>query len=98
MSKEDDFLLKVLVFVDRNGKIESKNSNPMSCSLQMAYDANDLKIKMSAYSHCQGNGSCGAKVTYKGKVVYDASGNFTTRPFNTTAKKHSPGNWEKLIS
>lgn len=97
MTTEDKFLEKVLVFVDRNGSIEDKISNPMSCSLKMSYASKDLKINMQAYSHCQGNGSCSAKVIYNGKVVYEASGGFTSTCHNVTAKVHKPGDWEKLI-
>lgn len=97
MASADSFMEKVLVFVDRNGTVEDKTSNPMSCSLKMSYASNDLKIKMHAYSHCQGNGSCSAKVTYKGKVVYEASGGFTSTCRNVTAKVHTSGDWEKLI-
>jgi hypothetical protein len=93
----DKYLENVLVFVDRNGSIESKQSTPMSCSLQMKYDNGDLKVKMHAYSHGMGNGSCGATVTYKGEVVYEAAGSFTARPYSTKVKTHKPGPWEKLM-
>ena len=97
MASADSFMEKVLIFVDRNGVVESKTSNPMSSSLKMSYASGDLKIKMQAYSHCQGNGSCSAKVTYKDKVVYEASGGFTATCHNVIVKKYKPGDWEKIV-
>lgn len=97
LADPDQYLEDVLVFVDRNGYIVSKDSNPMSCSLHMEYDKSDLKVKMNAYSHCQGNGSCNATVTYKGKVVYQANGSFTSRPYNSAVTKYVPGAWEELM-
>lgn len=95
---DDKFLEKVLVFVDQNGTIEDKYSTPMSCSLKMKYEDKALKIKMHAYSHGMGNGSCSAKISYEHKVVYEASGCFTAAPFNTKVKKYVPGKWEKLMN
>lgn len=94
---DDKYLENVLVFVDRNGTVVSKSGSPMSCSLEMSYDKGDLKVKMSAFAAGMGNGSCGATVTYKGKVAYKAHGSFTTRPFNTKVTKYEPGAWEKLM-
>jgi hypothetical protein len=91
------FMERVLVFVDRNGVVKSKNGTPMSSSLRMSYDVKDLKITMSAFAHGMGNGSCGAKVVYKGETVFDASGCFTSSPYNVKATIYKPGSWEKLI-
>jgi hypothetical protein len=94
---DDKFLEEVLVFVDSNGTIVSKTSTNMSCSLKMKYEDDDLKIKMHAYSHGMGNGSCGAEVRYKGKKVYEASGSFTSSPYDVKVKQYVPGKWEKLM-
>lgn len=97
IKNHDKFLEDVMVFVDRNGSIDSKTSNPMSCSLKMTYKSKDLKITMSAYSHGMGNGSCGAVVIYKKEVVYEASGGFTARSNGVKTKTYKSGPWEKLI-
>lgn len=99
MSKDDKFLEQVLIFVDRNGVVLSKDSNPMSCSLKMSYQSKtpDLKIEMHAYAAAQGNGSCSAEVMYEGEIVYKASGCFTASPFKTKVEKYIPGEWEDLI-
>lgn len=93
----DKFLEKVLVFVDRNGIVLSKSSNPMSANLKMEYKKDELYIEMKAYAHCMGNGSCSATIKYKNKVVYNAGGSFTSSPFNTKVEVYKPGKWEKLI-
>lgn len=99
MSQEDEFLRKVLKFVDRNGSVKSKSSTPMSCSLEMTYEdrKSDIRIDMHASAHGMGNGSCGAKVYHKGDVVYDAGASYTSGPFGTKVKVYEPGRWEELI-
>lgn len=97
MKDDDKFLESVLVFVDRNGSIVSKQSTPMSCSLKMEYDTKDLKVTMSAYSHGMGNGSCNAVVTFGGKVVYKAAGSFTSSPYNVEVSKYESGAWERMM-
>jgi hypothetical protein len=94
----DSFLKRVLMFVDRNGKVKAKDSGPMHSALTMSYDQGDLSIKMHATSYAQGNGSCGAMVTYKGGRVFTAAGSFTTAPFDTKITTYKPGPWEKLIA
>ena len=69
----------------------------MHTALTMKYDAGDLSIKMHATAYAQGNGSCGARVKYRGKLVFAATGNFTTTPFNSEVTTYVPGAWEKLI-
>lgn len=97
MSKEDDRLMGVLKFVDKNGSVVSKHGTPVNSSLSMKYSDGPLKITMDVYVHCQGNGSCSAKVVYKSRTVYKAAGNFTTRPFNTEENIYIPGNWEDKL-
>lgn len=93
----DKYLEEVMVYVDRNGTVDSKHSTPMSSSLKMSYNQGDLSITMHAYAHGMGNGSCGATVKYKGKVVYSAGGKYTAGPFGTKVSKYVPGDWEKLL-
>lgn len=96
MTKLDDLMDRVLVFVDRNGSLLVKDNNPMYCSIEMQYFHKGTNITMSVYSHCQGNGSCSAKVIHKGKVVFDASGCYTSSPFKVKADIYIPGDWERL--
>jgi hypothetical protein len=93
----DKYLENVLVFVDRNGVVVDKHSTPMSSSLKMKYENGDLHVSMNAYAHGMGNGSCGATVKYKGKIVYKAAGSFTSSPYNTKVDKYVTGEWEKLM-
>jgi hypothetical protein len=97
MKNPDKFLEDVLVFVDRNGSIVSKQSGEMSCSLEMKYERGDLNVKMHAYAHGMGNGSCGATVTYKGEKVFHGAGSFTVRPYNSKIETYIPGEWEQLM-
>jgi hypothetical protein len=95
MSQMDKLMTRVMVFVDRNGVILSKNSSQVNTSLSMKYEDEDFKIKMSAYCHCMGNGSCQAKVEYKGEVVFDACGYYISGPSSVEAKVYEPGEWEE---
>ncbi|MDE1833816.1 MAG: hypothetical protein KGH64_00600 [Candidatus Micrarchaeota archaeon] len=92
--KLDNLMLRILVFVDRNGKVVSKNGNRMSSSLSMAYVDKEFDIKMSAFCHCMGNGSCSATVRYKGALVFNASGSYTSGPYGVKAKTYECGDWE----
>lgn len=87
-------MLRVMVFVDRHGVVLSKTSNPMSTSLKMSYQGNDLDVIMRAYAHSQGNGSCGATVKLNDKIVFKASGTFRTEPSDVEASIYKPGDWE----
>lgn len=95
--KVDAFLERVLVFVDRNGRVKGKTSSPMHSALSMEYELGDLKIKMHASAFAQGNGSCGATVHYKGKKVYAAAGCYTAAPWDVEETVHEKGPWERLI-
>lgn len=97
MKNANDFMNRVLVFVDRNGRVLSKFGTPMNAGLSMEYNLNGLTIKMDVYTHCQGNGSCSAKVKYKGKVVYKAAGQYMSGPFGVKVEKYVPGEWEGLL-
>jgi hypothetical protein len=90
---------RCMVFVDRNSesRIISKSSTPVNASLAMSYDSDELRIKFHVYSHSQGNGSCGVKVHFRGKKVFDASGCYTAAPFNVKVTKYVPGAWEETI-
>lgn len=99
MSKQDDeYLKKVLIFVDRNGTVEDKSSSSHSASLKMKYEENGLHIEMYVCANGMGNGSCGATIKYRENIVYEAKGNYTSGPFNTEVTKYSTGVWESLIS
>lgn len=91
----DDLMLRVLVYVDRNGTVVSKDSSPNSASLQMKYKDQDYDIKMHAYANGMNNGSCGATVKYQHTVVFDAGGSYTSGPWGVKAKTYTPGKWEK---
>jgi hypothetical protein len=98
MNEQDKFLEKVLVFVDRNGEVKSKESTPFSSSLTMKYeDRDNLLIEMDVFANGFGNGSCRATITYEKKIVYRAKSNYTSSPFNTKEEVYIPGEWEKLI-
>lgn len=97
MKTDDQFLLAVLSYVDRYGTILHKDSTPMSASLQMEYDSQDLKAEMSAYSHAMGNGSCQATILFNGELVYKAKASFTATPYHTKVEKYIPGEWEKIM-
>lgn len=94
----DKFMERVLVFVDRNGTLETKSGTPMSCSIKMSYNKDRLQINMHAYSHGMGNGSCGAEVTYKGTQVFKAYGGFTSTCHNVVATTFKRGDWEKIVA
>jgi hypothetical protein len=92
------FLERVLVFVDRNGVVQAKDSSPMHSALSMSYKRGKLAIKMHATAYAQGNGSCGASVKYNGKTVFTAAGCFTSAPWDVVITTYKPGAWEKLIA
>lgn len=91
------FLEKILIFVDREGVVESKNSTPNSSSLTMSYNSNGLQVDMHAFAHGMGNGSCSATVVYKGKTVYKGAGGFTSHPLSVKVENYVAGPWEKLM-
>ncbi len=93
----DALMLRVLVFVDRNGVVVNKDSSPMHSALMMKYKGRGLDIKMHATTYAQGNGSCGALVKYRGKRVFSAGGCFTAAPWDVEAKTYKTGAWEKII-
>ncbi len=63
----------------------------------MEYKEGGLDIKMHANVYAQGNGSCSARISYKGKLVYDASGSYTAGPWGVKEHTHKKGAWEKLV-
>jgi len=97
MSDANSFMRSVLIFIDRNGTVIHKNSNPMLSQLSMKYDKQDLKAEMSVTAHAMGNGSCSAKIEFKGEIVYAANGNYTANPFNVKETVNKSGNWKSLI-
>lgn len=97
MSTEDKLLEDVLVFIDRRGSLDDKVSTPNSCSIKMSYKDDVFEMKMHAYSHGMGNGSCGATIKENGKVVFEGSGSFMSRPSGSKIKTQTSGAWEKKI-
>lgn len=95
----DALMLRVLVFVDRNGEVVAKDSSPMHSSLTMKYEnkRKKLVIKMHATAYAQGNGTCGALVKHKGKKVFSAGGCYTDGPRDVEAATYKTGAWEKII-
>lgn len=95
--KLDELMLKVLVFVDKYGRVITKNGGAMSSSLSMEYKEKDLDITMKVFCHAWGNGSCGTVVKHKNKKVFDAAGKYISAPIDVKADIYESGEWEKLI-
>ena len=94
---KDKFVEKILIFVDRNGKVLDKHSTPLSASLVMRYDVEKLKINMHVYRHAMGNGSCVVEVRYKDKCVLKAGGLYVNTCRDVKFERYRSGKWEKLI-
>lgn len=93
----NDFMRDVLVFIDRNGKIEGKHSSGVNCGLSMSYKAKSMRANFDVYSHAMGNGSCSVTVYYNNRKVYKASGCFMGTPFGVEEEIYKPGKWEELM-
>ena len=95
----DSLLLKVLVFIDRNGIVTYKAGNPFSARLDMKYenDSKKLKMQMSVAASPCGNGSCSSSIIHNNKTAFKANGCYTTSPFDSKIEVYKPGEWEDII-
>ena len=93
----DELAMHCIVFVDRNGTVLEKDGSPMHSTLSMEYKRDPWDISFRVQSQAQGNGSSKVLVRYRGNLVLDAAGKFTTAAYDVKASTYIPGAWEKKI-
>lgn len=94
---ENERMLKVLKFVDRNGTVLMKHGTPMTAELRMEFKKDNFKIRMYVSSHAMGTGRCEAEAFVGKKVVYRANGTYSYTPYDVHEQVYKPGDWEKCL-
>ena len=92
-----DFAKTCLLFVDRNGTVLDKGSNPYSSFLRMDYKEPGLSMHIHCTQSPYGNGYCLVKATVNKKLVFEAEGGYIGGPYDLKIKTYVPGAWEKKI-
>lgn len=93
----DSVVDDVLKFVDKRGKVLFKDSSPVHSELSMKYSQDGIEAKIDVQVNVHGNGHCAVVVKQDRKVVFNATGNYTTGCFNATAKTNKDGTWRKKL-
>lgn len=95
----DELVRKCLFFTDRNGRVLSKDSTPISSSLSMEYknEKEKMYILFKIFQHAYGNGSLSIIVKQNNETMLEATGGFIGGGTNIEAKKYLKGDWEKKI-
>jgi len=86
-----------IVFAARNGRTEMREESPVHSGRKLRYDGNGLTIRASGVASAFGNGGFSVTVRQKGRVLFEASGNYTAGPFRTEVKSFEDGPWVRAV-
>lgn len=94
---QEELAWDIIKFIDRNGKIVDRGSNPYNSWLHMKYKIGntegEFKVQQSPYS----NGSAILEVKDSDKLVFKIIGNLGSALYNSKTEVFEHGDWENAF-